>query len=167
MGSSGRHDASKSIADLAKAVRVSAGDATDETRLVDGFTPGPFDVICARGKTPRSHAGNIRMQELITELMDEYSSAKTKLDKSMIVTNVVDSVNDKSPSGGFVRKEMGKWTRLSAAAAREKVSQWYVYVGLHAACRSQVELTKTCPQFPRLTLDQVQIKLKIQAGSPS
>lgn len=51
----------------------------------------------------------------------EYAEAQTKLEKSAIVSKLVDLVRESSPEGAFVRYEGGCWWEVSDAVAREKV----------------------------------------------
>merc|ERR1712187_915627 len=53
--------------------------------------------------------------------MGEYADSKTKLEKSAIVSKLVDLVRESSPEGAFVRYEAGSWWEVSDAVAREKV----------------------------------------------
>ena len=73
-----------------------AGAAVD---LGPSFVPAAIDVICARGKTAFQHAGNIRFRAIVESRMEQYSSAKTKFDKSVIVSQIVDQVRQASPGG--------------------------------------------------------------------
>ena len=92
--------------------------------LAPDFVPGPYDVICARGSKAAKHAGNVRFRKTIKDSIPEYAKAKSKLQKSIIVTAIVDSVRDFTPNGGFVKKfEDGCWYEVGDAVAREKIGQ--------------------------------------------
>lgn len=52
--------------------------------LGDHFTPGPFDVICARGKEALCHSGNKIFRAVISKRLEEYSRCRTKLQKTGI-----------------------------------------------------------------------------------
>jgi hypothetical protein len=94
------------------------------TPLGSGYTePGAFDVICGKGKNALCHSGNIRFRSLIEEKLSDYAKATTKLEKSTIVSAVLDDVRDKSPLGGFVRCENGQWFEVGDHLAREKIGQ--------------------------------------------
>lgn len=111
------------IADIA-ASNVQALRSMDEaTELGPSFSPGELDVICARGSRAFQHEGNRRFREMVTSKMDEYSSAASKFQKSMIVSQIVDDVRQNSPNGGFVKDEKGRWFEVGDGAAREKVGQ--------------------------------------------
>jgi len=57
-------------------------------------------------------------------MLDEYSKAKSKLDKSGVLATVVDQIRAASPGGGFVKQdEKGRWYEVGDFLAREKTSQ--------------------------------------------
>lgn len=93
------------------------------TMLPSNFAPGPFDCICARGKRALHHEGNVRFRELIRENLLKYSNAKSKIEKSIIVSYIVDTIRDASPCGGFVKEIKGHWYQVGDHIAREKVGQ--------------------------------------------
>jgi hypothetical protein len=67
-------------------------------------------VICGRGKRCYTHIGNERFRQRVATMLDEYSRAKSKLDKSGVLASVVDQVRALSPKGGFVKQdENGRW----------------------------------------------------------
>ena len=104
---------------------ASLRSATGMDFLPHGFTPGPFDVICARGKTAKNHPGNRRYRHLIEINLAHYDACTSKIDKSIIVTSILDAVRESSPNGGFVRQdeETGRWYEVGDHAAREKIGQ--------------------------------------------
>ena len=55
--------------------------------------------------------GNARFRDLVGSLLDEYSTATSKLEKSAIVQRVLVEVRSKSPNGGFIKKDplTGQW----------------------------------------------------------
>jgi hypothetical protein len=87
------------------------------------FTPGPFDVICARGKHAWNHSGNQWFRSIIDETAVKYAKSTSKLQRSVIVFDVVDAV--RSRGNGFVTlcKKTGQWTESGDHLAREKVGQ--------------------------------------------
>lgn len=87
------------------------------------FLPGPFDVICAKGKDAKKHQGNLYFRSLVKKSVNEYSQASTRIQKSMIVSNIIDAIRQKSPNGGFVKEEAGLWYDVGDHHAREKVGQ--------------------------------------------
>lgn len=94
------------------------------TPLPENFEPGPDDVICGRGKKCYNHIGNERFRQRVLTFLDEYSKAKSKLDKSGVLSKVVQEVRQNSPSGGFVKQDAnGAWFEVGDFLAREKTSQ--------------------------------------------
>ena len=93
--------------------------------LGDSFQPGQYDVICARGLRARNHPGNRRFREIIDDHVDDYRNAKTKMDKSLIVSRIIDSIRSKSSHSGFVTTHAGKWFEAGDHIAREKIGQCF------------------------------------------
>lgn len=94
------------------------------TPLPANFEPGPHDVICGRGKKCYNHIGNEKFRQRVLTHLEEYSLAKSKLDKSGVLSKVVDEVRQQSPNGGFVKQdENGVWHEVGDFLAREKTSQ--------------------------------------------
>jgi hypothetical protein len=72
------------------------------------LVPGPFDVICARGKQAYNHQGNRYFRQIIHHATEKYSKVESKLQRSMIVTDIVDAIRVKG--NGFIRKNSkGEW----------------------------------------------------------
>ena len=89
--------------------------------LPSNFVPSQYSVICGRGKACTSAAGNRRLRAIINKHLQPYSEAKTKLEKSAIVSTIVDLVKKCTTEGGFVKFEEGKWWEVEDSVAREKV----------------------------------------------
>merc|ERR1712176_547642 len=88
------------------------------------LTPGPFDVICARGKQAYNHAGNRYFRRMINQATEKYSQVESKLQRSMIVTDIVDAIRSKG--NGFLRKNnKGEWVECNDVMCREKVGQHF------------------------------------------
>ena len=91
-----------------------------------GREPGPTDVICARGKRALNHEGNRRFRQLVEHHMEAYSQASTKMEKSLLVSQIIDSIRYAEPPGGFLRErddQARSWYEVGDAVAREKVGQ--------------------------------------------
>jgi hypothetical protein len=93
------------------------------TPLSNSFSPGPFDVICSRGKKAKCHPGNTYFQSIIQQTVEKYAKAEGKLGKSLIVSEIIDTIRRKSPDGGFVKQDSGKWYEVGDWSARERVGQ--------------------------------------------
>jgi len=109
--------------------------------------PGPTDVICARGKRALEHAGNQRFRRLVASNLDAYSKAQTKLEKSLLVSHIVDQVRKTTPAGGFLRpaaeggnhhNDCGGWVEVGDGVAREKIGQAF-RDALHTQYRSSTK----------------------------
>mmetsp|Transcript_3575 Transcript_3575/g.7135 ORF Transcript_3575/g.7135 Transcript_3575/m.7135 type:complete len:380 (-) Transcript_3575:17-1156(-) len=94
------------------------------TLLPEDFQPNEDDVICGRGKKCYAHIGNDRFRLRVIGMLDEYRKAKSKLDKSKVLSDVVEQVRGNSPRGGFVKQDSkGRWFEVGDFLAREKTSQ--------------------------------------------
>jgi hypothetical protein len=101
------------------------------TLLPEGFTPGDNDVICGRGKKCYSHIGNERFRQKVSAVLSAYSQAKSKLDKSNVLSSVVDQVRNASRDGGFVKQtEDGRWADVGDFLARVSLCCWFFSGGL-------------------------------------
>ncbi|CAB9500267.1 Nitrilase family, member 2 [Seminavis robusta] len=88
------------------------------------YVPGPNCVICARGNAVKKHPGNIRFLQIVDDHLKKYSAAGSKLEKSLLVSNIIDIINDSNPDGiGFVRQIDGQWVAADDHTAREKAGQ--------------------------------------------
>jgi len=88
------------------------------------IVPGPFDVICARGKQAYNHEGNRYFRQIIHQATEKYSQVESKLQRSMIVTDIVDAIRAKG--NGFLRKtNKGEWVECTDVMCREKVGQHF------------------------------------------
>lgn len=109
------------------------------------FEPGPNDVVCARGKSYWDHIGNRRYRDLISAATDKYATSTNKLEKSLIVSEIVDAIHQRK--GQFVKKETKNkhgsccWVIVDDVFAREKVSQ-SLRDGLHDRYKSSTKAKK-------------------------
>lgn len=91
----------------------------DMTPLGETYQPTSFDVICARGRIAVGHTGNKRFKLIVESSLQNYSSATSKLAKSAIVSQIVETIRQSSPGGGFVKKEGTMWYEAGDHLARE------------------------------------------------
>ena len=122
---------------------VSDNDDKDMVRLSCDFVPANMDVVVGTGREAKVHSGNDNFMHLLKdEFLDRYSKAKSKLDKTVIISEIVNAVRDKSPTrAGFVKKIDERWHRVDDHLAREKVSQSLRNL-LHNQYRSSVKSKK-------------------------
>ena len=107
-------------------IAAAATTTYKSTPLPYGFQPGPYDVICARGKYAWNSSGNRYFRSLVEEQVEQYASTKNKAERSVIVSNIVDTVRSKSSGGGFIKQEAdGGWVEVGDTLAREKVGQLF------------------------------------------
>jgi hypothetical protein len=94
---------------------------SEPATLLDSFQPSELDVICGRGKGCYDQAGNIRMRDICKANISKYLAAKTKLDKSLVISDIVEQVQNNG-TARFVKldKDLG-WVVISDEKAREKV----------------------------------------------
>ena len=93
--------------------------------LDEDWEPSVWDVICQGGGEAHDHVGNRRFRVCIDNNLNTYMAAKSKHEKSTVVTVIVDAVKESSTQGrgGFVRKDLvsGRWFEVGDKIAREKV----------------------------------------------
>jgi hypothetical protein len=77
------------------------------------------DVVCGRGKGYYNKPGNRRFRQIVQGFVGQYEQARTKLDKTMVLSAIVDRVMEQ---GRFIkRKAGGVWVEIGEDQAREKV----------------------------------------------
>ena len=82
------------------------------------FRPGPYDVVCQRGKRAVKHEGNERFRKLIKHALPKYSEAIQKWEKTGIVTAIIETTKNKSKGGGFVRCVDDRWYLVGTSRTR-------------------------------------------------
>jgi len=109
--------------------------------LPEDFVPGDTDVVCARGKSYWEHPGNKMYRAVIAGATERYSATSNKLEKTMIVSEIVNAVHKRQ--GMFVKKEKkgGPWVEVDEVFAREKIGQ-SLRDGLHDKYRSATKAKK-------------------------
>lgn len=105
-------------------VAASSSDTDKGATATDAdFEPSYYDVLCGRGKGCAAWVGNRRFRVTIQMNKERYIEAPTKLDKSLVVDEIVKTISSASPNGGFVKKDptTEKWYTISHKEARDKV----------------------------------------------
>ena len=87
------------------------------------FIPAPNHVVCARGKSYWEHSGNKRYRAIIAAASQRYSKTSNKLEKSLIVSEIIESIQGENNDGGFVKKEGSRFVLCNQHFTREKISQ--------------------------------------------
>jgi hypothetical protein len=95
---------------------------TRRTPLSVDFCPGKYSVLCGRGKICSTSSGNRRLNNMVKHFVKPYSEAKTKFEKSNIVSAIIATIRQACPpGGGFVKFEEGEWWEVDDSFAREKI----------------------------------------------
>lgn len=97
--------------------------SVNKTRLPDNFLPSRGTVVCGRGKLCVQSPGNTYLKSIVQEYLKPYSHAKTKIDKSAIVSVVLSTVKQTAhPEPAFVKLDENKmYWEVDDAFAREKI----------------------------------------------
>jgi hypothetical protein len=106
---------------------ASLADTNHMTPLDASYQPGAYDVVCGRGKGSYNRPGNKRFRSFVATYIPQYISARTKVDKSMVLNTIIDQVHsytnpDTGLAAQFVKytKDAG-WVMIGDEHAREKV----------------------------------------------
>ena len=88
------------------------------TNLGKDFIPGPHDCICGRGKYAFNHPGNKYFRNLIELARESYLKADTKIQRSCVVSGIIQKVRSKGV--GFVKqtKDKSGWIEVGDHLAR-------------------------------------------------
>ena len=101
---------------------VSKKNNSKKNRMPPNYVPSKNAVICGRGKICTTNPGNRKLRALIKENLAAYGKATNKVDKTEIVSSIMDNIRkdcDNDPA--FVKKEEGTWWEVDDAFAREKI----------------------------------------------
>ena len=82
--------------------------------------PLASDVLLGKGRPIQNHSGNLHLQAIVEEYLDEYHSMENRLEKTALASLIVRKVKD--ASGRFLSKDKGIWMEVSDEVARSKVS---------------------------------------------
>ena len=92
-----------------------------KTLLPPSFKPLPYSVLIGRGKEPAKAVGNQRLKVLVELQLSNYENAKSRLEKSAIVSNILEAVRGACPGPAFVKFDGTSWWEVDDSAAREKI----------------------------------------------
>lgn len=98
---------------------------TEKTVLPADYEPTQFSVICGRGKGSYQSDGNVNFRALVKANLARYKEAPGRLEKSFIVSEVLNMIRESCPVGAFVKYEKGRWWDLDDAVCREKVGSLF------------------------------------------
>lgn len=85
------------------------------------YEAGPNDVVCGRGKGSYNRPGNKKFRALVQEYVPRYVNARTKLDKSMVLSAIVEKVREENGGRFIKQRKGGEWYEIGDEQAREKV----------------------------------------------
>lgn len=95
--------------------------------LPSGYIPREWDVICnSSSKETQEHIGNRRFNLCVENYVETYKNAKSRVEKSAVISDIVGSIRDSSTTGvGFVRfdMKMERWYEVADKIARDKVGK--------------------------------------------
>jgi hypothetical protein len=128
-----RNDSPTSIDNQAtkKPRTLSASDKYTDSASTDAasrrsYRPGPFDVICGRGRPYQEHLGNKRLHEIASVHKPKYLISKRRYKKGIAEMIVTSIKNDETQPGRFLKRNDDEndevWEDVSDEVAREKVS---------------------------------------------
>jgi hypothetical protein len=148
MGTEEKSDCNPNVAKRPSLRQDSPDSATRIfTRLPSRFSPSSFDVICGTGSEARNHEGNRIFKRCLLLYVKRYSRTTSKLKKSMLISEIAESINEKSKKTGFVKHVEGKWCEVSKHLVREKISQ-----GLRDLLHSRYKSSNTAKKQRRREL---------------
>ena len=96
-----------------------------KTLLPADFEPTGYTIICGNKRQYFNSVGNRRLRVLVKNFIPQYNQANGKLEKSFIVTKVMNIIREACPVGGFVALENGRWWQVSERTSREKVGSYF------------------------------------------
>lgn len=88
------------------------------------YEPTPNTVVLGR-RSRSDSPGNQRLREIVQSFFQLYQGAQDKVEKSAIVTRVVNMIQEECPESPFVIFEKGKWHSVGERAAREKIGSYF------------------------------------------
>jgi hypothetical protein len=98
---------------------------TQKTLLPPTFKPLPYSVVIGRGKEPANATGNRRLTIFVKLQLQNYTKAKSRQEKSVIVSNVLETVQEACPGGAFVKFDGRNWWEVDDNTAREKIGSMF------------------------------------------
>lgn len=93
----------------------------EKAALPSDFEPLPYSVLIGRGKQAAEAIGTRRLKVIASRFLAEYANASSRIEKSVIVSKIIDIVQDACPVGAFIKFEESHWWEVSDSIARERV----------------------------------------------
>jgi hypothetical protein len=100
-------------------------DEYDRKGVLSEYIEFPLnqDVLFGKGKPLMKHVGNLRLQWLVEESLEQYNSQTEKQQKSDIIAQTFQKVRDSN--GRFLSKESGVWIPVPDHLALSKISHLF------------------------------------------
>lgn len=92
--------------------------------LENDYQPADCDVLCGRGKGFYNRIGNKIFRSVVSSYKDQYEFSKTKIEKSMILDEIIDQVIERNNGQSkFLKynKKLKCWMEMTREQTREKV----------------------------------------------
>lgn len=83
--------------------------------------PGPYDVLCGRGRPYQDFCGNVRVGQMVDDQVQAYLTTKQRHTKTKIASSIVKRVQ--ADGGRFLTKGKDGWEIAQEKVARGKISQ--------------------------------------------
>jgi hypothetical protein len=96
-----------------------------KTLLPEDFEPSDYSIICGNKRKYFNSIGNRRFRVIVKTFLQQYLDAHDKVNKSFVVSKVMNIIRDACPMGAFVTQENGRWYEASERTAREKVGGFF------------------------------------------
>jgi len=108
-------------------IRINVPKCIDKSKkpLPVNFEPSDYSIICGNKRQYFNSPGNRRLRVLVQSHIQEYCHAVGKVEKSSIVTKVMNIIREACPVGSFVTFENGRWWSVSERTSREKVGSYF------------------------------------------
>ena len=86
--------------------KVASSPSSSQTIIHRCQEFGPFDILCGRGRVPKSLVGNRRFHQHIMKCLEEYVNLRSKLDKSNFIRSISDELSN-DIGFRFLKKKTG------------------------------------------------------------
>ena len=78
------------------------------------------DILCGRGNFAINHPANVLFNEIVRSSLDDYSSARRRVDKSMVVASVLKELTQDA-GARFVKWKGNQWYQMTTEQAHDKI----------------------------------------------
>ena len=87
------------------------------------FRPNSYSVVIGRGKVCTDAVGNKRLRVLASNFLEQYASCQTKVEKTEVVSQLVQIVKDGANVGAFVKRINGRWWEMDGPTGKIKKTE--------------------------------------------